>query len=221
MREDLYMKYEALRQSVIAAALSCQAKGLIKGTSGNISLKSGDGRVIAITPSGIEYQEMTPEDVPLVDITGKTIDGVKKPSSELPMHLSVLRARPDLTAVVHTHSMYATVFAVSNIDLPCMTIPQLAFGLAPVKVVPFELPGSQELGDAVVRSLGETGKAVLLQNHGLLCGGKDLHTAMYGAEYVEEAAEVAYYSMAIGKLNPIPQKQIDRMMEILSAGRAL
>jgi L-ribulose-5-phosphate 4-epimerase len=208
------VEYQEIREKVIYYSLQSQKTGLIKGTSGNISLRSDDGKVIAITPTSIPYELLKPEDIPLVDEYGKILYGTKKPSSELPMHTHVLRARKDVKTVVHTHAMFCTIMSVLNISLKPMTIPQLAMGLFPIGVVPFEIPGSEELGNAIVKGLGEHGKAVLMANHGMLVVDSSLEKAFAGAEYLEEAAQIAYYSLLGGGMNPIPEAFIQTMRKI-------
>jgi len=215
------MEYTEIREKVIQYSLQLQKAGLIRGTSGNISLRSKDGKVIAITPTGIPYDLLTPDDIPLVDDAGIVVDGRKKPSSELPMHLEILRFRKDLASVIHTHSLFCTVFAVMNRDLPAVTIPQILCGISSVKVVPFEFPGTQKLGQAILSVLGERGRAALLQNHGVVAAAPSLEYAYTIAEYLEEAAQVAYYAYAAGALNPIAQEAVDKMTEFVASGKNL
>ncbi|MDL2220177.1 class II aldolase/adducin family protein [Eubacteriales bacterium OttesenSCG-928-N14] len=216
------MEYKDIRQQVIDASLHSQKIGLIRGTSGNISLRSDDGKVIAITPSGIPYELLKPEDVPLVDENGSVLEGTTTPSSETPMHTAVLRARADVKAVVHTHAKYCTLLSIMGQELPVMTIPTIAYAPTPAPIVPFELPGSQSLGEAVVKGLGEKGNAVMMEYHGMLAVGATLDKAMACADYIEEAAELAYLlKLATGEVVGIDMGRIQKMMEILKSGRAL
>lgn len=212
--------YQEIREKVIHYSLQTQKRGLIRGTSGNISLRSDDGQVIAITPSGIPYEELKPESIPLVDEYGNVLDGKFKPSSELPMHTHILREKKDINAVIHTHAKYCTIMSILNVELPAMTVPQLSMGLFPIKVVPFEIPGSEELGDAIIKYLGDNGKAVMLANHGLINIDKTIERAFAGTEYLEEAAEIAYYCLLGGGMHSIPQNMIETLIEI-SKKRAL
>ena len=119
------MKYEKIRKQVLEAILDAVDQGLIHGTSGNIALRDDEDDVVAITPSGIPYKGMTAEDIAIVDLNGKWLDGKYKPSSEVPMHTAVMRARPDVKATVHTHAMYATIMAMGdNPELKPITPPQ-------------------------------------------------------------------------------------------------
>ena len=135
------------------------------------------------------------------------------------MHTAVYRARQDVNGIVHTHSLYATVFSVLNKELPVVTVPMAAFG--PVRVVPFRLPGSRELADEVVRYLGSTGKSVLLQNHGALCVGRTLGEALECAVYTEEGAQVSYLALLAQGLTPIPDKYVAVMKKAAESGKAL
>jgi len=223
--------YKELRQKVIDASLLIQRKGLIRGTSGNISLRSEDKAVIAITPSSIEYEELTWEMIPLVDENGAVLDipaneyvikNKLKPSSEVLMHTAVLKARPDVASVVHTHSKYSTLLSHMGQRLPIMTIPMISYFPDPAPIVPFEFPGSQALADAAVKGLGERGSAVILEKHGLLTAGKTLEKALTCTEYIEEGAEYAYCLRAAGlPVEGIDPEKIMEMIKILMSGRAL
>ena len=216
------MNYKDIRQEVIDASLKAQRLGLIRGTSGNISLKSTDGKVIAITPSAIPYEDLRPEMIPLVDEMGNVLEGTCKPSSELPMHTAVLRARPEQRAVVHTHSKCSTILSVIEEPLPVMTIPMVQYSPHTVPIIPFFLPGSLELAEAVTEAIGKTNMAVLLGQHGLLTVGPTLQDAMSCAEYVEEAAEIALYCKLItGKLKALPGESVKALLAILESGRAV
>ena len=201
------MKYEDIRRQVLTAIRQASAQGLIHGTSGNISVRDREAGVAAITPSGRPYDTMEP------------VDGPYAPSSETPMHTAVYRARPDVGAVVHNHALFCTVMAMAVDELPPSTPPQAEF--APIRVVPFAVPGSRALAASVAAALGTDGLAVLLRNHGSLCCGRDLPAAMTAAAYVEEAAQVAYYASALGRFTPLGEADIRACKEMLAAGRAV
>jgi len=215
------MQYEALRKTVLDAILEAVEKGLIKGTSGNIAMCDEKREIMAITPSGIPYKGMTTEDIAIVDIkTGKWIDGNYKPSSELPMHRAVLLARPDVTATVHTHAMFATIMAMGeNPTLEPITPPQCEF--TPVGIVPFVMPGSDEVADRVVEKLGADGRAVLIKNHGMFCCGKNMKAAMAATEYVEEMAVTTFYSKLLGVYEPMSAEGVAAMKALIAADQAV
>ena len=209
------LRYSELRQSIINAAVYMQSSGMIKGTSGNISVRVEEG--ILITPSSVPYEELLPESICLVSLNGEVLQG-GRPSSEMPLHLAVYRARPDVAAVVHSHSKFSTVMASLCQTLPAVTVPGCEFW--PVKSASFQLPGSQELAQSAVEALGE-GCAAILQHHGLICVGKSLDKAMKAAEYVEENAEIAYWLRLGGSDASIEEKDILRLKETLASGKAI
>ena len=210
------MKYEDIRRQVLTAIRQASAQGLIHGTSGNISVRDREAGVAAITPSGRPYDTMEPGDIAIVTLDGEWVDGPYAPSSETPMHTAVYRARPDVGAVVHNHALFCTVMAMAVDELPPSTPPQAEF--APIRVVPFAVPGSRALAASVTAALGTDGLAVLLRNHGSLCCGRDLPAAMNAAAYVEEAA---YYASALGRFTPLGEADIRACKEMLTAGRAV
>lgn len=212
------MKYEKIRKQVLEAILEAVDLGLIKGTSGNIAVRDEEEAVVAITPSGIAYKTMKAEDIAIVDLNGKWIDGPYKPSSETPMHTAVLRARKDVNATVHTHGMFATIMAMDDEELVPTTPPQSEF--VPIHVVPFVMPGSDNLAETVVQTLGD-GRAVLLKNHGMFCCGKSIKDAMAATIYTEEMATTAYYAKLLDNFKPLPEEAVRKMKELIAADQAV
>lgn len=214
------MKYERIRKIVLEAIEEAVAEGLVHGTSGNIALRDDEDDVVAITPSGISYTGMQPEDIAIVDMTGKWLDGKYKPSSEVPMHLAVMNARPDVKATVHTHAMFATIMAMGkDAELRPITPPQCEF--TPVGIVPFTMPGSNEVADKVVEALGEEGRAVLIKNHGMFACGKNMKAAMAATSYVEEMAITTFYAKLLGNYEPMPEEGVAAMKALIAADQAV
>lgn len=214
------MKYEKIRTQVLEAILDAVEKGLIHGTSGNIALKDEKENVVAITPSGIPYKGMKAEDIAIVNMDGKWIDGPYKPSSELPMHLETMRARSDVKATVHTHAMFATIMAMGeDTELRPITPPQCEF--TPVGIVPFTIPGTDDVAAKVVETLGEKGKAVLIKNHGMFCCGRDMKSAMAATEYTEEMAVTSFYAKLLGTYEPMPRDVEKTLQEMIEANNAV
>lgn len=212
------VKYETIRCQVLDALHKAVDRGLIHGTSGNIAVRDFETNVIAISPSGRAYDSMQPQDIALVTLEGKWIDGPYKPSSETPMHTAVYRVRPDVGATVHVHGLFSTVMAMEGEELPPSTPPQAE--VAPIGIVPFELPGSEELACRVVERLGQ-GRVLLLRNHGSFCCGKTVDEALSAAIYTEEAAQTAYYALLLGRFHPLNEEQVRKVKEILEAGCAV
>lgn len=214
------MKYEKIRNIVLNAIEDAVEQGLVHGTSGNIALRDDTDDVVAITPSGIPYKGMKPEDIAIVDMNGNWIDGNYKPSSEVPMHLAVLRARPDIKATVHTHAMFATIMAMGEqTELHPITPPQCEF--TPVRIVPFTMPGSNEVAEKVAEAIGKDGRAVLIKNHGMFCCGKDMKAAMAATTYVEEMAVTTYYAKVLGNYEPMPAEGEAAMKALIAADQAV
>lgn len=200
------MILEETRKKVIEIALRAQKEKLIALTFGNFSIRDRETGYVCITPSGMNYDILTPEDIVVVDENAKIIDGKRKPSIETPMHCIVYRKRKDVFGIAHTHSTFATAWACCEEDIPCVVAEVGCVVGGPIKCSPYRPIGTLELGEAVVAYLGNT-DAVLLGKHGALAVGPDIDTAFTNAVIVEEGAKVAYYAKGIGMLYPIPEEQ--------------
>ena len=146
------------RQEVVAAALQLAAWGLVAGASGNVSLRlpsAGTRELLAITPTQRPYDQLTAEDIVIVDFHGESVESQLPPSSETLMHVAAYRARPDVRAVVHSHSLFATVAAVRGCEIPPIIDEVVVTVGGPVKVSRYALPGTQELAEAAVSALEE------------------------------------------------------------------
>lgn len=217
--------YEAIRKTVLDAIQEAVEKKLINGTSGNIAFRDPEHpNILAITPSGISYTGMTLEDIAIVEMqedgTNKWIEGNYKPSSEVPMHTAVMRARKDVNATVHTHSMYATICAMGeHPQLLPITPPQCEF--TPVSIVGFTMPGSDEVAGKVVSALGEKGKVCLIKNHGMFSCGKNMKSAMHATIYTEEMAETTVIAKTLGTYEPMSEEAVAAMKALIEADQAV
>ncbi len=188
-------------------ALCCRqlaARGLIAGRDGNLSVRLGPQRVL-VTPSGSIKSLLTAADMVEVDLRGKPrTGGRRKPTSELDLHLRILRHRPDVGAVVHAHPPTATGFAVAGQEIPANLLPELIFVVGPVRLVPFGRSGTPELGDRVVPFLADTQvNALLLANHGAVTMGKTLDEAWIRMESLEHSARIIVAAQRIGQPKPL------------------
>ena len=217
--------YEAIRKTVLDAIQEAVEKKLINGTSGNIAFRDPEHpNILAITPSGISYSGMTLEDIAIVEMqedgTNKWIEGNYKPSSEVPMHTAVMRARKDVNATVHTHSMYATICAMGeHPQLLPITPPQCEF--TPVSIVGFTMPGSDEVAGKVVTALGGKGKVCLIKNHGMFSCGKNMKSAMHATIYTEEMAETTVIAKTLGTYEPMSEEAVAAMKALIEADQAV
>jgi L-fuculose-phosphate aldolase len=196
-----------LRGAVAGAALRLFEAGLLRGTAGNLSARAGG--LVAVTPTGVDYRRLEAGSVAVVGPDGRQVEGELAPSSELPLHLAVYRARPDVGAVVHTHSRFATTFAVLGQELPAVHY-LLAHAGRRVRVAPYATFGSGELADACVAALAGD-RAVLLANHGVVAVGSDLERALLAAEAVEEVAELCWRARCLGTPAVLPDEEMDRV----------
>jgi len=194
-------------------ALCCRqlaAQGLIAGRDGNLSVRLSAGRVL-VTPSGFIKSLVTPADMVEVDLDGKPLRRTsRKPTSELELHLRILRHRPDVDAVVHAHPPAATGFAVAGQTIPGNLLPELIFVVGPVPLVPFGMPGTPELGDRVVPYL-KGHDALLLASHGAVTLGATLDEAWIRMESLEHAARIIAAARAIGEPQPLPAGVVERL----------
>ncbi|MDD2320637.1 MAG: L-fuculose-phosphate aldolase [Geobacteraceae bacterium] len=198
------------RSEIVRFGRKMLAARLTSGTGGNLSIFDRNEGLVAISPSGIEYEDMTPDDVPVVDGAGKLVEGTRKPSSELGFHLALYRQRPDIRAVVHTHSVYATTMACLHWEIPAVHY-LVAFSGQKVPLAPYATFGSEELAARVAETIGGY-NAVLLANHGLVTVGPNLATAFAVAEEIELVAQIYYQAKCIGTPVIVPEGEMDRVI---------
>ncbi len=183
--------------------------GLIAGADGNIAVRHGIDRVL-VTPRGLIKAELTAQDMVEVDMTGRPIRGSRAPSSELDMHLRILRQRPDVGAVVHAHPPTATGFGVAGLAFDDCILPELIYQLGQVPLVPYGTPGTADLGDAVEPYIGQY-DALVLANHGAVTLGPTLDDARIRMESLEHAARIIFTARMLGQVRPLERLQVERL----------
>lgn len=186
-------------------------RGLTRGTGGNISIVDRKLGLVAISPSAVEYEVMKPEDVAVVTLEGVQVSGKYAPSSEKDMHLGCYKNRDDIQAVVHTHSLYSTVLACLNEEIPAVHY-LIGFAGKSVPCIPYELFGTEELAKSAVEGLKDN-YAVLLGNHGLLAVGNNVDHAFNVAEQIEFVSEVYYKAINIRVPNYLNSNQMDEVIK--------
>ena len=200
----------SLRQALVEASVDLVRSGLNQGTAGNISARCGAG--LLITPSGIPPARTDASMIVTMDLdrdpTAPTGRGVR-PSSEWRLHRDILRDRPDVGAVVHTHSLYATVLATQHRSIPALHYMIAAFGVATIRCTPYVPFGTQALSDLILEHLGG-GHGVLLGNHGMVATGRDLEQAMWRAAELEALAKLYVLASAGGTPILLSNEEIDR-----------
>lgn len=191
-------------------------EGFTVETWGNISLRGAD-QLIYITPSGMNYDTCTEDDIVVMGLDGTIVDGHRTPSIEHGLHRAVYTARPDVNAVVHTHPIYSTVFSAMGEDIPLL-IDEAAQALGSiVRTASYALPGTEELAAHCVEALGSSSNACLLQSHGAVCVGRDMNAAFRTARVLEMTAEIYYRIRSIGgTFIPISEANIAAMQDLIA-----
>ena len=187
----------------MATAQRAYAHKLFAGTSGNLSARAPEDTFL-ITPSGTAYDTMQAQDIVRIDMRGNALSGALPPSSEWRLHASVYACCPEVMSVFQTHSPFATAFAVVGRPIPQILVEMGAFLGGDIPCVPFETPGTWELGEAAANAILLGRNACLLESHGALAVGKDVAQAYLRAEYLEEAVIIYHHALQIGE--PKPQK---------------
>lgn len=184
---------------------------LTTGSGGNISVYNREKNLVAISPSGLDYYETTPEDIVILDIDGNLVEGKHRPSSEAGMHLAFYKNRADVSGIVHTHSKFATAIACMGWELPAV---HYLIGMAGhrVRCTGYATYGSNELAKKALETIGDS-NAVLLANHGLIALGEDVDRAFSTAEHLEFVSEVYYLTKTLGTPNILSDENMDEVMK--------
>ena len=190
-------------------------RGLTDGTSGNISILDVDNQLVAVTPSGMPYHSMSEEEIPVINFSGEIVWGNHTPTSEYRMHLAALKAKPEVRAVIHTHSHFAIALACVHQTLPAVTVDMAAYCGKEAPVIPYQTPGTEKLAAAVADFVKKGYKAMLLANHGALFVSSDPNMLIEGAEALELAAMAFVRGRNVGSPQPIPDRKVDRLLEIV------
>lgn len=197
-------------QKVVDKGIQMLAINLTVGAWGNISCRVPGKDFVAITPSGMDYNALAPEDIVVIDLRGNITCGTRKPSIELPLHLAIYNARKDVQAIVHTHSPYATAMAVARKEIPGAVEDMVQIVGGNVRVNEYALPGTEQLGINTVKAL-DGRNAVLLANHGMVGVGKNLNEAFRVCQVVEKSAQVVLFARFMGGVVELSQADIDGM----------
>ena len=198
------------REALVAACRELTRRGLSHGTSGNISIRR-DEHSCFISPTGSVYEELTVTDIPLLHFDGRWF-GQRRPSSEWRFHRDLMRARPEVGAIVHTHSRYATALACTGRGIPAFHYMVAVTGDIEIRCTPYSTFGSQELSDAVLATI-RGAKACLLGNHGVIAVGADVSEALTLAGEVENLAAQYTTALALGDVRILDTAEMWRVVE--------
>ena len=199
------------KQEVSDTARRMADLGLVVGTAGNVSARvqrdSGED-LMAITPTGVPYSGMNADDIVITDFDVDPVEGDLPPSSESLLHVGIYRARPDVQAVIHTHSVYSSVLAVLGIDLPSVIDEVVVYVGGEVRVSDYAFPGTEDLSANVCAALGPR-KAAFIANHGAVAVGRSLDEALDICLLVERASQIYVTARSIGDVRPIPAEYVE------------
>ncbi|NPV86263.1 MAG: class II aldolase/adducin family protein [Anaerolineae bacterium] len=206
------MDYRPIREKVHATVMLLKQAGLVRLSAGNISARADDGK-IAITPSGVRYDLLQPDDIAIVNLNGERVDAPLKPSSETPMHIAIYKNLPDVGAICHTHSPFAISFAMAAREIPVVNLELFLCG-APIPVTEWACPGTARAGEVAVQVFTSRPglRACLLRSHGLIAIGKNLDHAFELAYDAEVGMQTYYQAMQIGTPQEITREQIDEIL---------
>ncbi|MGE4548758.1 MAG: class II aldolase/adducin family protein [Intestinibacillus sp.] len=201
------------KKEIIKGGIKLDRYGLIALSGGNLSARMPSGEIL-VTPSGMIYEDMEPDDVLVMDLDGKILEGTRKPSSDTEAILYIFQHRPDVNAVIHTHQPYATAVGLiekNTFRVNLTTLANAAGGNVPI--TPFSAAGSIDMGIDTVKYIGDS-LAVILAHHGVMTIGKDLKQALYAAVYMEEAAKCYLAAAAVGPTKQMSEAQIQQAVDV-------
>ncbi|WP_410812732.1 L-ribulose-5-phosphate 4-epimerase [Micromonospora sp. 067-2] len=205
---------ETLRAHVADLHAELPRNGLVAWTAGNVSARVAGADLMVIKPSGVGYDELTPDVMVVTDLFGRLVDGAHAPSSDTAAHAYVYRHLPDVNGVVHTHSAYATAWSARGEAIPCvLTMIADEFG-GEIPVGPFALIGDDSIGQGIVETLaGHRSPAVLMRNHGVFTIGATARAAVKAAVLCEDVARTVHLARQLGEPLPIAQADVDSLYD--------
>ncbi|MBP3873976.1 MAG: class II aldolase/adducin family protein [Lachnospiraceae bacterium] len=202
------------REKIVESGIRILHSGLTVETWGNISLRDPDTGLIYMTPSGMPYDTLAPEDVVVMDSGFRIVEGVRKPSIESGMHIRIMNERSDVNAIIHTHPVDSQIFACLHRDIPPVIDEAAQILEGTVRCAHYALPGSDELAENVVSALGK-GAACLMANHGAVCVGGDIDRAFRVCTVLEMTARIYYKALCIGDPKPIDDDKVAYMVDFV------
>lgn len=210
------MNERQLQEKIIQIGNDLIAQGLTEGTGGNISGRLPGADWIYISPSGIPYAEIKPEDLVKIDLKGEIIGGTRKPSIEYNLHLKVFQNRPEVNGVIHTHSTYASAWATLHREIPPILDSMVASFGGPLRVAKYATMGSMELAENVNEIL-KMDNGALLANHGAIAVGTDLDQAMRRCHLIEKVSQIMLFASCAGTPVAISEENIKKALAFLRA----
>jgi len=201
---------ENLKKEVYKAHMKLWENRLVMWTSGNASARDPKTNLVVIKPSGVPYDKLSPDNLVVVDLNGKVIDGNLKPSVDMATHLYIYRHMPDVISVIHTHSTYASAFAAIGKSIPvCLTAMADFFGCN-IPIGNLVLIGEEEIGKEIVNKIGNS-KAIIMKNHGPFTIGASVSEALKATIFLEESAKTLIMAKILGEPQSIPESIVNKL----------
>lgn len=205
---------EELRKQVCDLHAKLPENNLVAWTSGNISGRDPETNLVVIKPSGVKFEDLTPDKMVVVDINGNIVEGDYKASSDTASHCYIYRQMPDVNGIVHTHSRYATAFAVVGKEIPCLTTAMGDEFGGSIPIGGFALIGGEEIGEVVVEALKDSrSPSCILQSHGVFATGANAEKAVKAAVMTEDNAAIVWTALQIGTPLTIDPADIDKLYD--------
>ena len=206
--ETLYTEDE-LKEDICRVMGALYRRGLVSALGGNVSARIPGSEEFWVTPSGVFKGELDPDDLVKLDLDLNIVDGILRPSIESPLHAAIYKVRPDVNAVIHAHNPFTLGLALAGIPIKPITVEEVAV-LRRVDIVPFAFPGTDKLARLVADAISKGGRALILQNHGVVAVGSNLVEAEAVVETLEEVAIAEFVCHALGKEPPlIPEREVE------------
>jgi L-fuculose-phosphate aldolase len=208
---------DEVKAEVLRVAQEMLTSGLVQGTAGNVAARLPDGNVV-LTPSSLSYRAMTVDDLVVCNLDGEVIEGHRNPTSEKALHLTALRAHPELHATMHCHAKHCTMFALTGRPIPAVVEEFVVYVGGEVPVAAYQTTGTEELAIEVATHLGDR-SAVLLANHGLFAIGKNPADVLHIAKLVERTAAIVSGAEQLGEIVPLPEETLTTFAGYYRFGR--
>lgn len=204
MSKDMNLTAQETKEQVLWVAKEMLRSGLVEGTAGNLGARLPDGNAV-LTPSSIDYTEMTLDDLVVCDLDGNVLEGERGPTTEKALHLGALRMHDDINATMHCHAKFATMFALTRQSIPAVIEEFVVFVGGDVECADYQTTGTDELGEEVAKRVTDR-SAVLMANHGLFAVGKDPKQVLHVAHLVERTAEIIWGAQQLGEIVELPDE---------------
>jgi L-fuculose-phosphate aldolase len=199
------------RETICEVGRRLYGRGFAAANDGNISIRLGENRFLC-TPTGVSKGFLKPDDLCIVDQDGKQLAGTKKRTSEILLHLSVYKARPDIGGAVHCHPPHATAFAIVHEAIPKAILPEVEVFLGEVPIARYETPGTQRFADTVLPYVNDA-NTIILANHGTIAYAKDLMTAYFNTEILDAYCRMLILAKQLGQVNYLNEKEVVELLE--------